>query len=91
MNEPGANEDEPQEGAMKIAFFGAFKSFDYFKIGGTASFTRRLATFLLSAGPVDINKFLTVMLDQSYQDIVKLLETFKLTQHLKTYHSFGKA
>jgi glycosyltransferase involved in cell wall biosynthesis len=35
---------------MKIAFFGSFGSFDYFKIGGTESFARRLATTLVNAG-----------------------------------------
>lgn len=35
---------------MKIAFFGAYRSFDYFKIGGTESFTRRLAAALVAAG-----------------------------------------
>jgi len=35
---------------MKIAFFGAFGAFDYFKIGGAESFTRRLATGLILEG-----------------------------------------
>jgi glycosyltransferase involved in cell wall biosynthesis len=33
---------------MKIAFFGAYGSFDYYRIGGTESFSRRLATGLMS-------------------------------------------
>jgi glycosyltransferase involved in cell wall biosynthesis len=35
---------------MKIAFFGVYGSFDYFKIGGAESFSRRLATGLIRAG-----------------------------------------
>ncbi len=35
---------------MKIAFFGVFGSFDYFKIGGVESFSRRLATGLIREG-----------------------------------------
>jgi glycosyltransferase involved in cell wall biosynthesis len=35
---------------MRIAFFGAFTSFDYFQIGGIESFARRLATALLKDG-----------------------------------------
>jgi hypothetical protein len=35
---------------MKIAFFGAYGSFDYFRIGGTESFARRLAGGLNEAG-----------------------------------------
>lgn len=35
---------------MKIAFFGAFGSFDYFKIGGTESFSRRLGSALVKRG-----------------------------------------
>jgi glycosyltransferase involved in cell wall biosynthesis len=35
---------------MKISFFGAFGAFDYFKIGGAESFTRRMATGLIRQG-----------------------------------------
>ena len=35
---------------MKIAFFGAYGSFDFFRIGGTESFTRRLAEGLRESG-----------------------------------------
>jgi glycosyltransferase involved in cell wall biosynthesis len=35
---------------MKIAFLGIFRSFDYFRIGGVESFSRRLATGLIRAG-----------------------------------------
>lgn len=35
---------------MKIAFFGIYGSFDYFKIGGVESLSRRLATGLIHAG-----------------------------------------
>lgn len=35
---------------MKIAFFGIYGSFDYFKIGGAESFSRRLATALVREG-----------------------------------------
>src|SRR5208337_1353650 len=35
---------------MKIAFFGFYGSFDYFKIGGTESFARRLAGGLIRQG-----------------------------------------
>jgi glycosyltransferase involved in cell wall biosynthesis len=35
---------------MKIAFFGSYGAFDYFKIGGTESFTRRLAQGLIAKG-----------------------------------------
>ncbi len=35
---------------MKIAFFGAFGAFEYFRIGGTESFARRLATGLRDLG-----------------------------------------
>jgi glycosyltransferase involved in cell wall biosynthesis len=35
---------------MKIAFFGIFRSFDYFRIGGVESFSRRLATGLVREG-----------------------------------------
>jgi glycosyltransferase involved in cell wall biosynthesis len=36
--------------SMKIAFFGIYGSFDYVKIGGVESFSRRLATGLIQAG-----------------------------------------
>jgi glycosyltransferase involved in cell wall biosynthesis len=35
---------------MKIAFFGAFGAFEYFRIGGAESFARRLAAGLLELG-----------------------------------------
>jgi len=35
---------------LRIAFFGAYGSFDFFRIGGTESFARRLAAGLLSHG-----------------------------------------
>ncbi|MFB3905891.1 MAG: glycosyltransferase [Acidobacteriota bacterium] len=35
---------------MNLAFFGAYKSFDYYHIGGIDSLARRLATGLISAG-----------------------------------------
>ncbi len=35
---------------MKIAFFGCYGAFDHFKIGGTESFARRLATGLIGQG-----------------------------------------
>ena len=35
---------------MKVAFFGAYGSFDYFRIGGMESFTRRLGVGMVEAG-----------------------------------------